>query len=58
MCLMWRNVMKKFKIWRYELANGSTAMNRYYKYSGRYYVKSDYTGSYVSGNYYEHNFFS
>ena len=46
------------KIWRYELANGSTAMNRYYKYSGRYYVKSDYTGSYVSGNYYEQNFFS
>lgn len=46
------------KIWKYELANGSTAMNRYYKYSGRYYVKSDYTGSYVSGNYYEHNFFS
>lgn len=46
------------KIWRYELANGSTALNRYYKYVGKYYVKSDYSGSYASGCYYENNYFS
>ncbi len=45
-----------YKLWKYEHPD-SNSLNRYYKYSGYFYVLSDFTGNSTPYTYYYENFF-
>lgn len=44
-------------IYKYEHNSLSYSLNRYYMYQGNYYPTSSYSGTPVTGEYYEHNYF-